>query len=89
LENVNIGCNLVEAALRKIGKAGTWSEFNEAVGRSVPVGTKRLNDHGFEMIRNAFHRGEGIGRRFLVSFLPCGNMRSATINEIIMEQCLK
>jgi hypothetical protein len=31
--------------------------------------------NGFEQVRNDFFRGEGLGRDFLVKFLPCGNMR--------------
>jgi hypothetical protein len=27
LENVNVGCNLIEAALKKVGKTGTWQAF--------------------------------------------------------------
>jgi hypothetical protein len=77
---------LIEAAMTKIGPKGTWEAFNEAVGRSVPVGTQLPRgkmDGGFEKVRAAYFRGEGLGRIFLVNFLPCGHMRSATINEII------
>ena len=84
LENVNVGCDIIEAGLKKIGKNGTWENFLEVIGRVVPVGTTRHhNNHGFEQVRNAFFEGEGLGRRFLVDFLPCGNMRPATINEIV------
>lgn len=87
IENVKVGCELIERALKKIGKNGTWDEFNEAIGRtSVTTVTKvdrEKHDGGFEMIRNAYFNGEGLGRRFLVGFLPCGNMRDATIQEIV------
>jgi hypothetical protein len=86
LENINVGCDLIETALKKIGPKGTWAQFNEAVGRtSVSTDTKvgSKHDGGFEMIRAAFFRGEGLGRDFLVKFLPCGDMRGQTINEII------
>ena len=85
LENVNVGCDLVEAALNKIKKNPTWEAFNEALGRAVSTDTtlRHKNNGGFEQVRNAYYSGEGLGRRFLVEFLPCGNMRSATINEIV------
>ena len=54
LENVNVGCDLIEAGFKKVGKNGTWEQFNEAIGRSVPVGTDRDADrHKFD---SAFER---------------------------------
>ena len=43
---------------------GTWEDYNEALGRSVPTSTEVPNKHdgGFEKVRNAFFEGEGIGR---------------------------
>lgn len=84
MENVSVGCDLIEGALKKAGKTGTWEEFNNTMGRSVPLGTERGgNDHGFEKVRTAFFEGEGIGRGFLAEFLPCGKIRSSTISEIV------
>jgi hypothetical protein len=40
MENIGKGCDLIEKALKKIGKDGTWEEFNEAVGRSVSADTE-------------------------------------------------
>jgi len=88
IENIGKGCDLIEKALKKIGKDGTWEEFNEAVGRVVPVGTtvRDKHDGGFEQVRNAFFENEGLGRRFLSEFLPCGKMRAATITTVINER---
>jgi hypothetical protein len=47
---------------------GTWQEFNEAVGSGKVVSTEIVSTdtlspgQGFERIRNAFFRGEGLGR---------------------------
>jgi hypothetical protein len=55
LENVNVGCDLIEKALKKIGRNGTWQAFNEAVGRSeVPHGVPHQKISAFEKVRNAF-----------------------------------
>lgn len=85
MENINVGCDLIEAALKKIGKSGTWEEFNETVGRVVSTDTalRDKRDGGFEQVREAFFRGEGIGRSFLAEFLPCGRIRTNTISEVI------
>jgi hypothetical protein len=84
LENVNAGCDLIEKALKKIGRNGTWLAFNEAVGRSeVPHGVPHQKISAFEKVRDAFIRGDGLGQKFLVSFLPCGSMRKPAISEII------
>jgi len=83
-ENVGVGCTIIEAALKKIGEKGTWAQFNEALGRAVATATARLNnDHGFEQVREAYWRGEGIGRGFLAAFLPCGKLREHTISEVV------
>lgn len=83
LENINVGCDIVESGLKKVGKNGSWQEFNEAVGRQAgPVGPTS-NGRAFEQVRNAFFRGEGLGHSFLVAYLPCGKMRQATVKEII------
>ena len=88
IENIGKGCDLIEKALKKVGKNGSWEEFNEAVGRSVPVGTlaRDPDNHGFERVRNAYFDGEGLGRAFLSEFLPCGTMRAATISTVINER---
>ena len=86
MENINVGCDLIEYALEEIGPDGTWVEFNKAMGRVVPTGTPRgqsENGHGFEQVRKAFHEGEGIGRGFLVDFLPGGHIRHTTISEVV------
>ena len=86
LENIGKGCDLIEKALKKVGKDGTWHDFNEALGKeSVPVGTLSPGQ-GFERVRNAFFEGEGLGRAFLADFLPCGKMRAATISTVINER---
>jgi len=84
IENVNVGCDMVERALKKIGKKGTWEDFNSALGKAtVSVDTVGHTNGSFERVRNAFFNGEGLGRQFLIAFLPCGDMRSATIQEIV------
>ena len=82
-ENIDRGCDLIERALKKIGEEGTWEQFNEAIGRVVPTGTTRDDGHGFEQVRDTFFEGEGLGRRFLSDFLPCGKMRNTTISDIV------
>jgi hypothetical protein len=86
MENIGKGCDLIEKALKKVGKDGTWHDFNEALGKeSVPVGTLSPGQ-GFERVRNAFFEGEGLGRGFLAEFLPCGKMRAATISTVVNER---
>jgi ParB-like nuclease family protein len=85
MENVNKGCDLVEKAFKTIGRNGTWSEYNAALGRVVSADTtpRRKHDGGFEQVRNAFLEGEGIGRRFIVDELPCGKMRGNAVSAIL------
>jgi len=86
MENIGVGCDLIEKALKKIGKNGTWEEFNEEMGRVVPTGTTRdptRDGHGFDQVRKDFFEGEGLGRRFLSEYLPCGKMRATTISTVI------
>lgn len=88
MENIGKGCDIIEKALKKIGKDGTWKEFNEALGRSVPAGTEVRSKHdgGFEKVRDAYFEGEGLGRSFLADFLPCGKMRHGTISTVVNER---
>jgi hypothetical protein len=85
MENVNKGCDLIEAAFKAVGPEGTEEEFYQQIGRVVPTGTTQRfgGDHGFEQVRTAFFAGEGLGRGFLINFLPCGDMRAATIQTIV------
>jgi hypothetical protein len=84
MENVNVGCDIIERGLKTAGKGGTWEEFNEAIGRVVSAGTTRSdNGHGFEQVRNAFFAGEGLGRAFVTDFLPGGHLRSNTLSTIL------
>jgi hypothetical protein len=51
---------LINALRAKIGKAGTWQQFNQAIGRgvvSVDTSPKEKFSSPFEQVRNAFHRG--------------------------------
>jgi hypothetical protein len=52
MENINVGCDLIEAALKQIGPQGTWEEINKEIG-SVPAGTepRGAHDFGFEKVR--------------------------------------
>jgi hypothetical protein len=87
MENVNICCDLIEAAFDKIGPHGSWKQFNQEIGqtsRSPSAGGEReASDRGFEMVRAAYFDGEGLGAYFLKGFLPCGDMRGQTIATII------
>ena len=85
MENINTGCELVEKAFKAIGRKGTWEDYNEALGRSVPAETDPRNkfDGGFEKVRDAFFDGEGIGRVFIVDELPCGRIRKNAISAIL------
>jgi hypothetical protein len=63
----------MERAFRTIGPEGDFKAFNEALGRtSVQRCTEVHSKHdgGFAMVRNAFFRGEGIGRKYLLETLP-------------------
>jgi ParB-like nuclease domain len=87
LENVGVGCDLIERGLNAVGPEGTWNQFVEAIGRHDLVvsidTTKTWGDHAFEQIRASYFAGEGLGRRFLIDFLPCGKMRSNAISTIV------
>lgn len=86
-ENIGKGCDLIEAAFKKIGPDGTFEKFAAEIGRDVSTDTTRtLKDHGFEQVRNDYFAGEGLGRVFLVEYLPCGKMRSNTISTVLEER---
>ena len=52
-----MGCDLIEAALNNVGPQDTCEQFK---GRYVSRDTERhANDHGFEMVRAAFHGDSG------------------------------
>jgi hypothetical protein len=82
---VETGVRLLEAAFQKVGPEGTEEQFNEALGRVVPVGTTRQgpDGHAFEQVRNNFFSDEGIGRRFVLNVLPCAKLRPATVSTVL------
>jgi len=87
-ENINVGCGLIEDAMKAAGPESTFEDFDRAIGRVVPRGTTRPDhyDHGFEQARNAWFKDEGLGRRFVASYLPCGEMRKDNISEVLNER---
>jgi hypothetical protein len=89
LENVNVGCDLIEKALKKIGRNGTRQAFNEAVGSSeVPHGVPHQKISAFEKVRDAFFREDGLGQKFLVSFASSPGHRAAGFRDSLAHQAL-
>lgn len=85
-ENVRAGVRLLEKAFQKIGEEGTWKEYNQALQRSpveISTGLRDKHDGHFEVARNAFFRGAGIGRVFVKSVLPGSRLHDHTISDVL------
>ena len=59
-----------QAALKDIGTDGTEEQFYRVMGKTSVRHRMKVHDGGFEMVRNAYHSGEGLGKDFVTAHCP-------------------